>query len=121
MPDIERIQSTRWVNSRRSQRVVLRLPVAVRDHVEDKHRRVETSHTLVVNAHGALIVLGMKVQLRQPLVLENLLSGKQERCHVVHVGERQSEKNEIGVEFAAPAPRFWDIDFPPADWKPPVD
>jgi hypothetical protein len=24
----------------------------------------------------------------------------------------------VGVEFLKPSPKFWGIDFPPADWKP---
>lgn len=96
----------------------MRLPVVVREQFEVKQPWVERSHTLVVNAHGGLIVLNKKVQLRQALVLENLLSGNEVPCHVVHVGEACSETTEIGVAFAKPAPHFWNIDFPPADWKP---
>jgi hypothetical protein len=121
MPKVERIQSTRWLNARRSQRVVLRLPIAVRTQFEEKDPRAEKSHTLVVNAHGALIALTMGVHLKQPLSLQNLSSGKEQLCHVVHVSERQSEMSEIGVEFADPAPHFWNIDFPPTDWKPSLD
>jgi hypothetical protein len=118
MPNIDHIQSTRWVNSRRSQRVLLNLPVVIRHQSEgDEHPCVETCHTLVVNAHGALIVLTMKVRLTQQLVLENLISGKEQRCRVVHVAERQSNMSEIGVEFLEPAPHFWNIDFPSDDKK----
>jgi hypothetical protein len=119
MPNIESIQSTRWVYSRRSQRVVLRLPVGIRDQSEgDEPPCVETTHTLVVNAHGALIVLTMRVRLTQRLVLQNLNSRKDQSCRFVHVGERRSNVSEIGVEFTEPAPQFWNIDFPPTDWQP---
>jgi hypothetical protein len=119
MPNIERIQSTRWVNNRRSQRVVLRLPVVVRQQSEgNEDPCVEKSQTLVVNAQGALIVLAMRVRLAQRLVLQNPTSGKEQSCRVVHVGERQSNTSEIGVEFLEPAPHFWNIDFPPTDWQP---
>src|SRR5207245_7590671 len=70
MPKVERIQSTRWLNARRSQRVVLRLPIAVRAQFEEKDACAEKSHTLVVNAHGALIALTMRVHLEQPLSLQ---------------------------------------------------
>lgn len=121
MPHIERIQSTGWVNTRRSQRVVLSLPVVVRAQFEGENPCAEKSHTLVVNAHGALIALALRVRPEQPLMLENRGSGKEQRCRVVHVGERQCDKAEVGVEFAEPAPHFWNIEFPPADWKPPLD
>jgi hypothetical protein len=96
----------------------LNLPVVIRHQSEgDEHPCVETCHTLVVNAHGALIVLTMKVRLTQQLVLENLISGKEQPCRVVHVAERQSNMSEIGVEFLEPAPHFWNIDFPSDDKK----
>lgn len=78
----------------------------------------EQSRTLVVSAHGALIAMASKVKPGQRLMLRNVGSGKEQPCNVVHVGERNSEKAEVGVEFVAPAPRFWNIDFPPADWRP---
>src|ERR1700722_17118531 len=113
MPNIERIQSTRWVNGRRNERDVLRLPFVVRQQSEgNEDPSVEKSQTLVVNAQGALIVLTMRVRLAQRLVLQNPTSGKEQSCRVVHVGERQSNTSEIGVEFLEPAPHFWNIDFP---------
>jgi hypothetical protein len=122
MPNIQSIQSTRWVYRRRSQRVVLCLPVVIRDQSEgDEPPCVETTHTLVVNAHGALIVLTMRVRLTQRLVLQNLTSRKEQSCRVVHVGERRSNFSEIGVEFTEPTPHFWNIDFPPTDWQPRLD
>ena len=121
MANVEHIQSTGYINNRRSQRVVLRLPIKVQGEFEDGPPCVETSHTLVVNGHGALIVLAMKVHVKQPLVVQNLTTGKEQRCQVVHVSGRQSNMSEIGVAFLEPAPHFWNIDFPPADWKLPLD
>jgi hypothetical protein len=121
MPNTERIQSTRWINNRRSQRVILSLPVAVRAQLEGEDHCVELSRTLVVNAHGALIALALKVLPGQKLMLENLGSKKEQSCRVVHIGERKSDKAEVGIEFAESAPGFWNIAFPPADWQPPLD
>jgi hypothetical protein len=115
------IQSTGYINIRRSQRVVLSLPIMIRGRFEDGSPCVETSHTLVVNAHGALIVLIMKVNIQQSLVLQNLRNDKEQPCRVVRLGERKNNLSEIGVEFTEPAPNFWDISFPPADWKPSLD
>ena len=118
MPNVERIQSTRWFNSRRSQRVILRIPVVIRGQAEGEQPWAETTHTLIVNVHGALIILATEVHPEQPLVLQNLHGGKEQRCYVVQVGKRQSDGSEIGVAFVEPSPRFWNIDFPAADWKP---
>jgi hypothetical protein len=118
MPGQEATQSERWANIRRSERVLLRVPVLVRVQVENDGSLSEESHTLVVNAHGALIALAVKVQPGQGLVLKNRVSGEQQECSVVHVGEEQADKAEVGIAFAHPAPHFWHIDFPPGDWKP---
>jgi hypothetical protein len=47
---------------RRSQRVLLRLPIQVRWTPPGETAISEETTTLVVNAHGALIVLAMKVK-----------------------------------------------------------
>jgi PilZ domain-containing protein len=114
----ENIHSTRWVNIRRSQRVVLNMPIAVSLQAENALVQSEESHTLVVNAHGALLKLMMNVQPGQTLVLKNRDSGEEQQCRVVHIDRRQEDSSEVGILFAHPAPRFWGVNFPPADWKP---
>ncbi len=108
-------------DSRRSRRVVLRVPVLVRLQVEGDTSFPEETHTLVVNAHGALIALATRVQPGQTLVLKNGLSGEELESRVVYVGEEKASKAEVAIAFARPAPHFWHIDFPPADWKPLAD
>jgi hypothetical protein len=120
MPDPQITQSKRWANTRRSQRVLLRVPIVVRQ-AEGDSSLSEDSYTLVVNAHGALVALAMKVQPGQKLVLSNRTTGEDQECRVVQVGEQHASKNEVGIEFTPPAPHFWHIDFPPADWKPLLD
>jgi hypothetical protein len=118
MPNQGAIQSSHWVNARHSQRVVLRVRVLVRAQFENESSFIsEESHTLVVSVRGALIVLAMAVEPGQTLVLRNCITGEEQQCSVVHVGEKKADKSEVGIAFAHPAPRFWQIDFPPADWK----
>ena len=121
MPGQEATQSKRWANVRRSERVLLRVPVLVRVQAENDGSLSEETHTLVVNAHGALIALAVKVQPGQELVLKNRVSGEQKECSVVHVDDKQADKAEVGIAFAHPAPHFWHIDFPPGDGKPFLD
>jgi hypothetical protein len=117
MADQDAIQSKRSVNIRRSERVFLRVPILVRGQAENDSSLSEESHTLVVNAHGALIVLAMKVRPGQGLLLRNKVSGEGQECRVIHVGDQHASKNELAIAFTQPAPHFWHIDFPPADWK----
>ncbi len=93
------------------------MPILVYGHGLDEEPFWEETHTLIVNAQGALIGLAASVALEQRLVLTNLSTGAEAECHVVYVGQMRDAKIEVGVEFTRPAPRFWNIAFPPKDWK----
>jgi hypothetical protein len=80
MPGQEATQSERWVNIRRSERVLLRVPFLVRVQAENDASLSEESHTLVVNAHGALIGVAVKVQPGQELALKHRVGGGQQQC-----------------------------------------
>lgn len=115
MAIVERIQSTHYLNSRRSQRVVLHLPVVIKVQSEDGSPCIETSRTLVVSAHGALILSTMKVQAKQTLILRNPATNEEQQCQVVSLSVRKSNNiSEVGIEFTESAPHFWNISFPPA-------
>ncbi len=101
---------------RRSQRVVLTVPVLVQSEAEGGQSVLEEAQTLIVNAHGALIALAMNVEIQQPLLLKNQKSQDQEPCKVVYVGPAVNGKTQVGVEFTQPVPHFWHITFPPQDW-----
>ena len=102
---------------RRSQRVILTLPVTV--HTEGVPKNAEFQEetcTLVVNAHGALILLAGKVQKGQNLRMKNRATQSETLCRVAYLGAGSEEKMQIGVEFMKPSPDFWHIAFPPEDW-----
>jgi hypothetical protein len=101
---------------RRSQRVMLKVPVVVLARGADNKPVSEETRTVTVNAHGAMILLGLKVSIGQSLMLRNLRTGEEVSCRVVYLSPYQSETREVGVEFIKPFPRFWRISFPPADW-----
>jgi hypothetical protein len=105
-------------DTRRSERVILRIPILVRANIPGEPPLTEDTFTSVVNAHGALIVLAMKVRPGQKLVLRNWGTAKEVECRVIHVKDNPFGKNEVGISFSIPSPHFWNLDFPPADWKP---
>jgi hypothetical protein len=78
----------------------------------------EETHTLIVNAHGALIQLALTVEIGQLLGIKNMQTMEELVCRVVNLGLDQPGKREVGVEFELPSPRFWRIAFPPSDWTP---
>jgi hypothetical protein len=104
------------VNRRRSERVMLQVPVVVQAKTRDGKDVRENTHTVVVNAHGGLLKLRMEVKVGQPIILINERSKVQQGCHVVRVETSEAGHSAVAFEFDQPAPQFWPIVFPPADW-----
>jgi hypothetical protein len=73
--------------------------------------------TLVVSAHGGLLELGLKVSKGQKMVLMNPALRAQELCSVVGIRRSDDGHFAVAFEFDSPAPQFWPISFPPADWS----
>ncbi len=105
---------------RRSQRVMLALPITVSGEGL-KGACNEDTRTVVVNAHGALINLVTKVAQNQILELKSPANPMKQACRVTYVGPATDGKTQLGIEFTEPAPQFWHIAFPPEDWTPLVD
>jgi len=101
---------------RRSKRVMLQLPVVVRATLRDGKKVEEETQTSVVNAHGGLIKLQMEIQTGQPILLINAKTKTEQSCRVVRVETSVGGQSAVAFEFDQPAPQFWPIVFPPADW-----
>jgi hypothetical protein len=106
-----------WLKSRRSRRIDLNVPVVVHRPPKEGPRFSESTKTLVVNAHGALLALKGMVAPKQRLFLQNTASGEQEECRVVSVNKEIAGPPTVAVEFTKPAPSFWRVAFPPSDWS----
>jgi hypothetical protein len=102
---------------RRSQRVLLSMPVVVSGTGADGQAFQQGTHTVVVSAHGALVLLRTKVTLGQVLTIRNVKTNEQRDCRVSNVTANQPGQMEMGLEFLQPSPRFWHIAFPPPDWS----
>jgi hypothetical protein len=59
-------------DARRTQRILLQVPILVRAQFAGDEPIIEETKTLEVNAHGALIALAMKVRPGQKLFAEKL-------------------------------------------------
>jgi hypothetical protein len=102
---------------RRSERVLLQIRVIV-ETTTDEGRWVRLdAFTLVVNAHGGLLELALKLAKGQKMVLMNPVLGVQEPCRVVDTRRSQDAHFTVAFEFDSPAPQFWPISFPPANWS----
>ena len=106
-------------DARRTQRILLQIPIQVRAQFAGGDAPIiEETATVEVNAHGGLIALAMRVRPGQKLILRNWTTAKEQECRVVHVREKPIGKNEIGIAFPFAMPKFWNVEFPPPDWKP---
>jgi PilZ domain len=103
-------------NRRRSQRVLMRIPVRVTGQAGAALLFEEETHTLSISSHGALIVVRAAVYRGQQFTLSNVQTKASLECVVVHVDKFLDEQTQVGVEFMLPNPTFWRVAFPPKDW-----
>jgi hypothetical protein len=113
-------RETSWLaaNRRRSQRVLMTVPVRVSGQSGAVLPFEEETHTRAISAHGALILVSTQVYRGQRLILSNVQTRAALECIVAHIDRRQGEHPHVGVEFMLPNPMFWHVAFPPKDWTP---
>ena len=96
---------------RRGQRVLVRMPVLM--HVPGRPQPLR-GVTLAVSATGAMLLSTDPLPVGTKLVVENPQSQRKAGASVTRASKVTSEGAIIPVEFAEPAPSFWNIFFPPA-------
>ena len=72
---------------------------------------------LIVNAHGALLMLERKVAVGQSVIVTNPKNWDDREGKVAYVGASYAGLARVGIEFTWPAPDFWSVSSSPADWK----
>jgi hypothetical protein len=111
------LRSSEPTNRRRSERVMLQIPVTVLTESPDRVPMEEETRTLVVNAHGGLMKLKTEVLVGQPMILLNPQTGIEQSCRVVRIEQPSPDYFAVAFEFDRPSPKFWPVVFPPADWE----
>jgi hypothetical protein len=76
--------------------------VVVRFQDSNKRSVSEKTHTVIVNEHGALILLAASVAVDQIIRLENSNVGEELLCRVAGLGPSFMGKTQIAVEFIMP-------------------
>jgi hypothetical protein len=114
-PDSSRVVDER--NRRRSERVVLRVPVHLSAVMPGGKRISIEAHTLVVNAHGGLLDIGTEMVKGQQIRLSNSKTDIVATGKVLRVERSEDGRFSIAFEFECPAPHFWPVSFPPRDWS----
>ena len=103
---------------RRSQRVLMQVPVRVRGKDAQGKDFEEFTETLAINAHGALVLLTARLVSGGAVQMRHNKTEEEQECHVAFLGPVRGGKGEIGLEFTSPRPTFWRVAFPPEDWTP---
>src|SRR5208282_1276765 len=101
---------------RRSSRVFTRITVQAKGKSSDGRKFRESSHTIVINAHGALLYLQHSVELGADIALINPVTEEEQECRVVYLGDTSDKGTRVGVEFLCPSPHFWGVEFAQQDW-----
>ena len=76
---------------------------------QDSNKRFisETTHTVIVNEHGALLLLAASVKVDQILRIENPNLGEELLCRVTSLGPSFMGKTQVAVELIMPTAGFW--------------
>src|ERR1700721_3526703 len=101
-----------------SHRGYIPMPVIIRGK-NGSHSFNEETRTASVNAHGCMVRLAEKVVKGQEVAIINPKTVEELPCTVTFIGQKESGKIEVGLEFIEPSPQFWRITFPSDDWDPP--
>ena len=113
-------RETSWLaaNRRRSQRVLMKIPVRVSSQIGAASFFEEDTYTLAISVHGALLVVTAPVYRGQRFTLSNVQTNAALECIVAHIDKGPGEQTRVGVEFMMPNQTFWRVAFPPKDWTP---
>ena len=99
---------------RRSQRVLIVIPVNVSWTTKDGVRVKEEAHTEVVSRHGALLRLKGSLPLGAKVDLSRHHTGHSSPAKVVWSGRPDAEGiGRVAVELAETSDEFWGVYLPP--------
>jgi hypothetical protein len=92
---------------RRSPHLLRDVALLVRGESREHQPFVEETFTISISAHGALMILGAKVEVGQRLTLTNPATHVEVEARVARFGSPYGGLAQVGIEFAAPTPEFW--------------
>jgi hypothetical protein len=102
---------------RRSQRVIIRIPIKLKVTMAGQEKDV-SANTVAVNIHGAMVLCPRPLDAQTRLIIVNERTRETVAAHVTRTPRESSEGFLIPLEFDQPVPAFWQITFPPSNWKP---
>ena len=96
---------------------MLRVPVTLQMTVVGQKVTLQ-GVTVSVNDHGAMLQCSRTLAAGTRVEMQNDRTGQKQMCEVTRTPFEDLQTYLIPVEFASPAPDFWQVYFPPTDWKP---
>lgn len=102
---------------RRSQRVMIRVGVTLHAPVKGEEESSIKAYTQDVNAQGAMLISPENFAVNAQLEVEHNGTRERQGCHVTRAARSSPEGFYVPVEFDTPSPGFWQVAFPPVDWK----
>jgi hypothetical protein len=102
---------------RRSRRVIIRVPVTLEVMMSGQKVSV-AGVTVAVNVHGAMVLCPRSLDSETKLEILNDRTRERTAARVTRAPRESAEGYLVPVEFSKPSPTFWQITFPPANWKP---
>ena len=102
---------------RRSQRVIIRIPLTLEIMMSGQKVTVQ-AHTVAVNIHGAMVLCSRPIDADVKLDIINERTRGHAAGRVTRAPRESAEGYLIPLEFIDPSPAFWQISFPPTNWKP---
>ncbi len=102
---------------RRSQRVIIRVPVTLEVTLQGQLIKV-SAHTVAVNIHGAMLLCSRMFDAGTKLDIQNDRSRDRVAARITRAPRESAEGYLIPIEFITASPSFWQISFPPENWKP---
>ena len=101
---------------RRSQRVIIRVPITLEATMVGQKVKAD-AFTVAVNIHGAMVLSPRSFDADTRLEMRNDRTGENIGVRVTRAPRESAEGYLIPLEFVTPAPKFWQISFPPENWK----
>ena len=101
--------------ARRSERVMLKIPLKLSARLSNGQRVCIEVATLVVNAHGGLLDIGMEMETGQKIMLNNHRSPELVTATILRVEKTEMGRFSVAFEFEFPVRDFWPVEFPPVD------
>ena len=102
---------------RRSQRVIIRVPLSLEMNLRGE-KVTAVANTVAVNVHGAMVVCARTFGAETKIEILNERTRERASARVTRTPRESAEGFLIPLEFTSPSPSFWQISFPPSNWKP---